>query len=261
MDFSRGAARAVIKLQQKLGLHPKNFCLITGAPRSGTTAVADWLARQRGVAGFSEHRILVAAHCFLEQIDRFHSLKRRDEMLILAARQLVYGYYARSKILLGRGILIDKEPLEPIAFPDKQYDKFLENVRALMPEAKLLFMIRDPLATVWSMTQRTWGTSLRNARLRTYSIDEHTENWCACAEIIVRQSPHPNTYVCQYGRLIADPKGESARMFEFLNIKGRAFEPRPNNKIPGFNPEEREWILRATHDRRERLFAQGITDL
>ena len=45
-----------------------------------------------------------------------------------------------------------KEPLEPIAFPDRHYEQFLDNTRLLFPNIKLLFMVRDPLATIWSMS-------------------------------------------------------------------------------------------------------------
>lgn len=70
-------------------------------------------------------------------------------------------------------------------------------------------MIRDPVATVFSMSRREWGYSLANAPLRTFSLEEHVENWCACAECLLHYANDRRTYVCQFERLANDALRES----------------------------------------------------
>lgn len=255
----RGKARsAVLGAQGSLGLFPSSFCLITGTPRSGTTALGAWLGEQKGVTEFHESRILVGIHALMEEVDRFHHLNRDRIMLSRLARRLVLGYYARSKVLVGTRLLIDKEPMEPIAFPKTDYGRFLKNVRELFPESKLILLVRDPVATIWSMTRRTWGESLRGGGDRVFTLMEHIENWCSCADLILDYGSDPGTLIVPFGRLTEEPEDESRRIFEFLGIRiGKPFRPQPT-KTSGFDPESLAAIETATRSRLERLEARGI---
>lgn len=258
--FKQKVKHAIIKFQRMLRIWPRDFLLITGAPRSGTSALRSWLSPHREVIAFNESRILVSIHRFIEEVYRFNDLEKYKKVLMDMARRFIYEYYANLEILLGRTILIDKEPLEPIAFPDTEYKKFLKNVRMLIPEAKFLFMIRDPIDTVWSMTQKKWGVSLTDPKLYTFSIEEHIENWCSCADLILQYATDSNTYICQFGRLVKDSMSESSKIFDFLKIKEcKPFKPCPTQEI-GLNNKERELILRMTHPQLEALHAHGILD-
>lgn len=261
-DLLKGRARSIIMgLQNILKLHPLEFCLISGAPRSGTSILGDWLGHQPSVVAFHESRILVSVHRLMEEINRFQNLERDSATMVKLARCLVLNYYSSSRILIGKRLLIDKEPLEPIAFPLKDYDQFLINVRRLFPESKLLFTIRDPLATIWSMTRRTWGESLTSMEAKRFTIEEHQENWSSCADLVLKYCSDPNTYIVQFGRLVHDPENESKRIFDFLNIrKGSPFLPRQTKEI-GFNSEELEKTLRMVRPQLELLDAQGISDI
>lgn len=259
--FKQKTKLAFLQFQKKLGIWSQHFLLVSGAPRSGTTALCQWLNRQRGVASFGESRMLIATHRFLEEVHRFRRLEKRKKDLVDMARRLTYVYYLDHRVLLGRSLILCKEPLEPIAFPDKQYKAFLENVRIVLPEAKFIFMIRDPVATVWSMKQKKWGSSLTNFEPRTFSVEEHTESWCSCVDCILQYTADPNTYICQFGRLITDPENESKQILDFLKIrKGQPFQPR-QTKSTGFSKEERALILRISRPQLKALYAQGISDL
>lgn len=131
-ERTRGEAARIV-LQRRLRLWPRHFCLITGAPRTGTTALAEWLAEHPDTIALLESRTLVAVHRFLEQVQRFKDLEQNRQDLIPMARFLACDYYRSREVLLRRRLLVDKEPLEPIAFPDKQYQAFLNNVRILFP--------------------------------------------------------------------------------------------------------------------------------
>jgi hypothetical protein len=259
--YKRVAKPLLLKLQKNCKLFPREFCLITGAPRSGTSAVGDWLGHQRGVLEFHESRILVSAHDFIKGIDRFANLYKENAKVIALVRQLVWNYYSNSRILIGKRLLIDKEPLEPIAFPLKDYGAFIANVRALFPEVKFLFIIRDPVATIWSMTQRTWGESLAMKEAKTFSIEEHIDNWRACADLILQNQSNPDTYVVQFGRLTRDPENESRRIFDFLNIRrGDSFRAL-QTKETDFRCGEREMIMGLVQQRLELLNTKGISEI
>jgi hypothetical protein len=134
-------------------------------------------------------------------------------------------------------------------------------VKRLFPESKLLLAVRDPIATIWSITERTWGVSLTNRETKRFTIEEHAENWCSCTDLILQYCSDPNTYIVQFGRLTNDPENESRRILDFLNIrKGNSFQPRQTSDI-GFSNEEREKILRMVRPQLELLNAQGISDL
>jgi hypothetical protein len=131
----------------------------------------------------------------------------------------------------------------------------------LFPESKLLLAIRDPIATIWSMTRRTWGNSLTNMETKRFTIEEHQENWSSCADLVLKYCSDPNTYIVQFGCLVNDPENESRRIFDFLKIrKGKSFQPRQTKEI-GFNNEEQEKILRMVRPQLELLTAHGISDL
>jgi hypothetical protein len=240
-------------------LFPKTICLITGAPRSGTSAVCEWLGLQPGVLAFQESRILVSVHKLLEEVSRFRTL-HQDALLVSGlARQLVCEYYSSSNIFLGKKLLVDKEPLEPIAFPAKDYPMFVHNYRRIFPESKILFVLRNPIATIWSMSRRSWGESLVNQEAKQFSLEEYAANWCSCVDLLLSYRDDPNTYILLYERLVQDPETESKKIFDFLKIThGYAFQPRQTKEI-GFSDDERNRILCLVQPQLERLSTHGVS--
>jgi hypothetical protein len=258
--IKEAAKSVILKFQRNFRLFPREICLISGGPRSGTSALCEWLGHQPGVSAFHESRILVSIHRFMEEIYRFRNLDKDSPMIVSLARHLVFDYYSSSRILLGKRLLVDKEPLEPIAFPSKEYRQFIINMKRLFPESKLLLAIRDPIATIWSMRKRTWGESLTNIETKKFTVEEYIENWCSCADLILQYRSDPNTYIVQFGRLVNDPENESRRILGFLNVReGDSFQPRQTKEI-GFSNEEREKILRIVQPQLEMLRVQGISE-
>jgi hypothetical protein len=248
-----------MNLQTKFNIYPKNICLITGAPRSGTSALCDWLGTQREVSSFPESRILVSANKFIEEAYRFQNPDKRiiDNLI----KRLILNYYSKSRMLIGKKLLVDKEPLEPIAFPLKNYADFIGNIKKILPDIKILFAIRDPFATIWSMSRRTWGESLTNMESIKFSIKDYVDNWCSCVDIAVQYRSDPQTYTVQFGRLIKDSENESKKIFEFLNIRnGIIFQPRIT-KENNFAEEDKKAIMVQVKPYLEKLKSIGITDL
>ncbi len=260
--FARSSARSlVVNLQKKTGLFPHEFCLITGSPRSGTSALVRWLGTHKQISAFPESRILIGAHRFLEEAHRFRNLDKEIAKIELLAQKLVYDYYIDSRLSLGKKLIMDKEPLEPIAFPSRDYVKFVANVRKILPKAKLLLAIRDPFSTIWSMSRRTWGESLSAEQEHRFTLYEHIETWKAGAEIVLQYHELPDVHVVQFGRLVNHSENESKKIFDFLKLRdGVPFKPRETNEV-NFNVEERELILSAVSPVLEKLMSAGINDL
>jgi len=244
----------IYRLQAALGIRPHTISLLCGCPRSGTSAMRNWLQLQPGVAALFESRIMISAHRFVEEVERFSVLHANKNILLPLIRRLVFSYCAQTKFIWRKQLVV-KEPLEPIAFPEERYGAFLQSMRMVFPEIKLIFMVREPVGTIWSMTQRKWGYSLTQGDLRTYSSEESIRNWKACAGLACEYAPDPNVYVCMFDKLIGEPEEESRRIFDFLSINSRNyFQPKPT-KTPGFTEEEKEFILRETQPQRELLSA------
>jgi len=246
----------IYNLQVTFGVQPKGIYLLSGCPRSGTSAMRNWLQQQKQVASLFEPRILIGAHRFFEVVERFDTLHTNRQMLIAMIRQLVFKYCAKTKYIWNKQLVL-KEPLEPMAFPDERYREFVQNSQIIFPEIKLFFMIRDPVATIWSMTQRQWGYSQTNQVLRNYSIEECIKIWRACIELIQEYASDHDVYICQFERLINDPEDESHRIFDFLSIRGnQIFQPK-QTKVPGFSDSDRKLIERETRSLWEQVSAIG----
>ena len=240
---------------------PRRVCLITGPPRSGTSAVVKWLEQQEGVKALNESRTLVAAHGMMHEVRRFKKLASRKDQLAEGVRRAVLAHYAEITHYTHPPTLIDKEPLEPIAFPDRDYSGFIASVRTVFPDLKLLFLVRDPVSTIWSMTQREWGYSLLGEEPRTFSLEEHIENWCACVDIVLASVAEENTYVCQYGALTSDPNRESDRIGQFFGLPNLSpFEPRPSDES-AFSADSLALVEAETRSRVEALTAAGFDQL
>ena len=258
--LKKTTAKVALKFQNSLQIPLREMCLITGAPRSGTSALCEWLGTQPAVSAFPESRILISAHRFLEETFRFKNLADDTEIADLIHR-LVTAYYSKSRVLMDGKLVVDKEPLEPIAFPSKDYAQFIFNDKKIFPKGKLLFAIRDPLATIWSMSQRVWGESLTTPDARKFTLGEYAENWCVCADLSLQFQNDVNTHIVQFGNLIKDSGNESRRIFDFLHIRnGNPFQPRRTHEI-GFSLEEQEKILQIVRKQIEALSLHGITHL
>ena len=250
-----GAFSVAYRLQRWLSLRPRSFVFITGCPRSGTWALVDWLHKQKEVITWGESRVLICAHRFMEEVRRFASTEAYHVEFISNIQKLVYDHYLRHSILWNR-TLVEKEPLEPIAFPDRAYNRFIENIMGIFPDMKIIFMVRDPIPTIWSMTQRDWGHSLSQGTLKRYSIEECVENWCECAALIQQYESANQVYVCRFERLVDRPEEESLRIRKFMSIgAGLPFEPK-KTKVCGFNDEEQKYISDRTKPYAQWLYSE-----
>ncbi len=238
---------------------PDSFCLITGPPCSGTSAMASWLGNHPDVAGFSESRFLLTMNAYLKEVERFKKLSRRQGVFLDGVRTQTYEHYCNGAVkMAGKKLIVDKEPLEPIAFPDKGYRKFLSRLRRVFPGSKLIFMLRDPLATTCSMMSRLWGHTLNNSEPERLPVEAHIETWCTNARIVLDYVDDPNSHVCLLNRLIEDPETESERILAFLSLPSQPpFVPRAT-RILDLDTETRKLVSSRTAPYLEALASKGL---
>ena len=148
--------RSLLFLQKKLQLKPRSFCLTVACARSGSTALVDWLSGQSGVVYAKQSRILPVISRFIRNVDSFESLHGNRGLLLSLGRDLVWRYYVNTWVIWNR-ILIDKENFDPTVFPDGKFERFLDNINELFPNIKILFLVRDPVATIASMQKKNYG--------------------------------------------------------------------------------------------------------
>jgi len=251
--------RLIASLEKTFKKWPKKSCLITGAPRSGTTAMEKWLNSQKKAVAFHESRILNTTHRFLEEAKIHSKLDLEGEFLELA-RSTAFQFYSKRCLMSENEIIIEKEPLmSKISFPERDYTSFLENYRLMFPHGKILFMVRHPLATIWSMRERKWGYTLNNYTPRSFELEYYIESWCDCAQLILDFADDKDTYICSFEKLVNDSREESKRILDFLELSGgEPFQPKEVKKI-GFTDEERGYILYKTERFMVALNKQGIS--
>lgn len=224
--------------------------LVTGCPRSGTTAVLNWLGSQPGVIARDESRRLVAAHHFLDAVDRFAHLHAEREHLLPSLRATLFTHPDGGALQSAR-LLVEKEPLERIAFPDGRYADFLRHVRELVPEVRILFMLRHPVATISSMRARRWGYSLASGALRDVSLEEAIATWRANAALLHTLRSDPAVQPCHYDQMAAEPRETSRTAASHLGLHDATpFVPSASRPLI-LTPDETGIVLESTAEERE----------
>jgi len=202
-----------------------------------------------------------AVNALVNEARRHKKLNRRRDIIADTSIYMLSQYYYSTRFMLFPDIIIDKEPLLGMSLgKDKDPARFIDNVRYVIPELKVVVLVRDPVSTLWSMTQRKWGHSIEGRDPRFIPLNDHIKVWNDSSRLILDLRGDKNFYVCQFERLCNDPEHESKRIFDFLNINGnKIFSPRPT-KTTGFNPEEIDQIHAETGELARALAEGGIID-
>ena len=148
--------RCILFLQKAFRLKPNVFCLTVACARSGSTALVGWLSRQSDVVYVGQSRVLPIVSRYIQNVDSFENLHSNRDSLLILGRNLVWQYYSSMWFIWNR-ILIDKENFDPTVFPNGKIERFLDDVRELFPDIKILFLVREPIATISSMQKKNFG--------------------------------------------------------------------------------------------------------
>ena len=255
--------RCLFFLQNRLHLKPRSFCIVVACARSGSTALGNWLSNQPNVVYSHQTRILPIIFRYIKNIDCYENLHRsRDRnLLIKLGRELVWQYYTNKWFLWNR-ILVDKENFDPTVFPDGKFECFLSIVQELFPNIKIIYLVREPVSTIWSMQKKKWwGYSLTQRPLFQLTLEECTKVWNDSAMLASKYRGNKNVYICKFEDLVAHPQKESEKILQHLKIhSNNSFSPKKTSAI-GFDQKQRQFILDATKEARNALYNDDFIDL
>lgn len=188
---------------------------LLGAPRSGTTALANALSAHREVLCHHELRVVdwgVAAVNVAwggNAILPFDPDARRRSTI--AAANLIRNLLRARGSALGKRVVGEKYPPDSLRVPD---------LRAALPEARFLFLVRDgrdvaASARTTSLQKRAW----RRGPVRP-SLPEAAADWvgftAAAADALADAGPAALTI--RYEDIEADPPAAAARLEAFLEV-------------------------------------------
>ena len=124
----------------------------------------------------------------------------------------------------------------------------LATLFAWFPEARVVYMVRDPRAVVASQRRTPWGSEI--------SVEDHAKVWAAGIERALVWTQEPRVLFVQYEHLVRNPVGEARRICAFI---GESYAPEmvdgrdalAVSALKGREGWEREHIsaaLRPVHD-------------
>jgi hypothetical protein len=186
------------------------FVLVTGCPRSGTTPLTGWLGMSPNVVSLCESRRTLAMHRLLDEARRFKTTSGE-----LATIKSCAGMMMRKLYDTGVAVVVDKEPLEPIAFPHGDFESYLDDVVDVL-DSKLLFMIRDPVTTVFEILSRLWGHSRVAGEPEKRTLPEAIAIWREATETAIKYAGRENVRLQSYEKLVVDSPHQSIYICDFV---------------------------------------------
>lgn len=218
-----------------------NVVMVTGCPRSGTTAVFKWLSLL-DVNALNEYRVTQASSLFVHKVLETKRLGGDADYLVNAIRDLVLGYFGHKS---GERTVLLKEPLIQV------HEDFIEHNLMIFPNMKIVFMVRHPVNVLNSMVQRKWGMSMNGVTPRDMSIEEGVKIWKRSVQSFIENSQ--SCYLCSYERLVREPKEESERILGFIDDGHiSAFVPEGCKSV-SLSKQEVQNIMEETKVERELL--------
>ncbi len=183
--FKRVADRLRIALNARLDARvppipdSAGFAFVLGCGHSGTTLIASRLGNHPAIA-------LIPEETNLFEPRRPLARARRDFLAARAAAQAA-----------GRSLLLEKTP---------KHVRVTGRLRRLLPEARLIVVVRNPLDTVLSLRKRG-GT-----------LGEAIDRWCLDNAAALRLAGDPRARTFHYEEVTADPEPAFRAMIGFLGL-------------------------------------------
>lgn len=189
---------------------------IVGMPRSGTSLVEQIVSSHSTVGAAGEldqfgtlGNALVSERSLLtsETIDGFRSIF--DQVL--------------QELTKGEAFVTDKMP---------QNFRFLNLIRIFYPEAKIIHVERDPIATCWSNYKHTFGNQGLGY---CYNIKDLIAYYGLYRDLMeVWHAEYPDQiYRLNYDQLVADQEAETRRLADYLNLSWEdgLLSPEENQRV------------------------------
>lgn len=181
-NFAKAVYRRMVPLVPDSFIAPERYVLISGCPRSGTSACLQWMDNHPRTVTFYENRIAYALSTFCDTVDRYQKLANRANFLQGQIRSLFLRDAADQKWTRGR-VLVLKEPVQATAFEHVDQLAMLMNLKRLLTPLSIVLLTRHPVNVVNSMLNRKWGTSIVGAEPQEMSVERGVAAWKNAADM------------------------------------------------------------------------------
>ncbi|MCH8081396.1 MAG: sulfotransferase [Proteobacteria bacterium] len=195
----------------EVGFAPKQLVFFIGFPRSGTTLIQEILSGHPKVVVTAEERILRKVVDMMLEFEGGYmaSLAALTPDLIRDLRAL-YIYQANTFASFDETTtLVDKLPLNLMQLP---------LILTLFPEAKIIFALRHPKASVLSCLMQNFR--LNNAMVNITGLDEITTFYALVMGMWEKISGERDIpfYYLRYEDVVRDMEGEIKKLTKFLGL-------------------------------------------
>ena len=192
----------------------KGLVFLLGFPRSGTTLLGQVLAAHPDVVTLDERESLApAAGPYLDQPGGLARLEAADAAELQPFRRAYWADVRQAAGELEGRLLVDKLPMNTLALP---------LIARLLPEARAVFMVRDPRDVVLSCFRQPFAPNRTNLEL--LSLDSAAQFYDAVMSLAVDLQPLIDLpmHRIRYEDLVEDFAGELERLWSFLGIDPKA---------------------------------------
>ena len=208
----------------------KNLIFLISQPRSGSTLLQKilaghssihtvsepWIAlhpllalRQRGVSHYHSHALAREA-----TLDFLSYVPGGEDTYFDSVRLMLSHLYEAALAPSGKSLFLDKTP---------RYYFILPELRRVFPDARFIFLIRNPLATFASILE-SWVKEPLFASRYAFRTDLLHDIFTAPAQLIAAmEAPSPNDAFVSYEALVQAPALHIERLCNWLGV---SYEPR-----------------------------------
>ncbi len=184
--------------------------LLIGFPRSGTTFLEVVLDGHPGVVSLEEHELLTEGVLkFMTEPLDLAPLARASEGELQALRAAYWERVRRAGVDVAGKLFLDKHPLNTLKLP---------LIARLFPQAKILFISRDPRDVVLSCFRRRFR--MNPAMYQMLTLEGAAQFYDAVMDFAERMRPvlRLDWLDVRYERLMADFAAETRAVCAFLGL-------------------------------------------
>ena len=205
-----------------VGVAPAGHVFLIGFPRSGTALVEGVLEGHPRVVSLEEHELLTEGVLkYLSEPTDLPALAHASEAELQPLRAAYWERVDRRGVDVAGKVFLDKDPLNTLKLP---------LIGRLFPQAKILFVSRDPRDVVLSCFRRRFR--MNPAMYPMLTLAGAAEFYDAAMELAARARAllHLDWLDVQYERGVADFAGETRAICEFLGLEAA---PGPGAPLSG----------------------------
>ncbi len=198
-----------------------HLIFLFGLPRSGTTLLQRIVSSHPDVYSLPEPWVMLPAAYDLQldatsapyepelahiAIDEFSQKCGSTKLRVDAARAMTDTFYARALQDCGKSYFLDKTP---------RYYRIVPQLRAIYPAAKIVILLRHPLA-IFTSTLNTW----HGGDLQSLHDSQNYADLLDGPQLLLEaiNTADANTYTLTYEDLVSNPKAACASLCKSLGL-------------------------------------------